>query len=89
MKQNYPGAPTMILENPKNSDVMVDFLVGPPDASFVEYNVFLYAKRPAGGIIAYQYALRTYDDVPEFVKNLTATRERLRNEMADTGLQAK
>ena len=41
---------------------IIDFLVGPPDNSFVEYNVFKYAKRPAGGIIAQQYALRAYGE---------------------------
>lgn len=89
VKQNYPGAPTQILENPTSGDVMIDFLVGPPDGSFVEYNVFQYSKRPAGGTVAQQYALRAYGDTAKFLKDLEATRERVLNEMADHGLQAK
>lgn len=89
VKQNYPGAPTQLVENPNNGDVMIDFLVGPPDGSFVEYNVFQYSPRPAGGTVAQQYALRAYGDTTKFLKDLEATRERLLNEIADHGLQAK
>jgi hypothetical protein len=90
VKQNYLGAPTQIVENPNNGDVMVDFLVGPPDGSFVEYNVFQYSKRPQGGTVAQQYARRAYgDDVEAFGKNISATRDRLLNEMADHGLEAR
>lgn len=89
VKQNYPGAPTQMLENPNTGDVMIDFLVGPPDGSFVEYNVFQYKKRAAGGTVAQQYALRAYGDTTNFLKDLETTRSRLLNEMADHGLQSK
>jgi len=89
VKQNYPGAPTQMVENPTSGDVMIDFLVGPPDGSFVEYNVFQYKKRPEGGTVAQQYALRAYGDTTKFLKNLETTRTRLLNEMADHGLQSK
>ncbi|MGD9632512.1 MAG: hypothetical protein AB7G28_05330 [Pirellulales bacterium] len=89
VKQDYPGAPTQLVENPNNGDVMIDFLVGPPDGSFVEYNIFQYSKRPAGGTVAQQYALRAYGDTSEFLKNLESTRGRLLNEMADHGLESK
>lgn len=86
VKQNYPGAPTQVVENPTNGDTIVDFLVGPPDGSFVEYNIFQYKKREAGGIVAYQYAIRAYGDTAPFLKDLDNTRGRLLNEMADNGL---
>jgi hypothetical protein len=89
VKQNYPGAPTQMVENPTSGNVMIDFLVGPPDGSFVEYNVFQYSQRPAGGTVAQQYALRAYGDTTKFLKNLETTRGRLLNEMADHGLQSK
>ena len=61
-----------------------------PDGSFVEYNVFQYSKRPAGGVVAQQYSLRAYgDDIATFTKDLSATRDRLLNEMADHGLETK
>lgn len=90
VKQNYPGAPIQLVENPINGDVMIDFLVGPPDGSFIEYNVFQYSKRHAGGVVAQQYALRAYGaDIAAFNKGLSATRDRLLNEMADHGLESK
>ena len=89
VKQNYPGAPTQIVENPNNGDVMIDFLVGPPDGSFVEYNVIQYSKRLQGGTVAQQYARRAYgDDIAAFTEKLSATRDRLLNEMADHGLES-
>lgn len=89
VKLNYSGAPTQLVENPNNGDVMIDFLVGPPDGSFVEYNIFQYSQRPGGGSVAQQYALRAYGDTTKFLKNLEDTRTRLLNEMADHGLQSK
>ena len=89
VKQNYPAPPTQTVENPTNGDTIVDFLVGPPDGSFVEYNIFKYTKRKAGGIVAYQYAIRAYGDTDKFLKDLDRTRGRLLNEMADDGLLTK
>lgn len=88
VKQTYPGAPHNMAENPDTGDTVIDFLVGPPDGSFVEYNIFKYAKRPGGGTIAQQYAVRNYDNQAEFAeKELPAIRDRVINEMATDGLQ--
>jgi hypothetical protein len=89
VKQSYPGAPWQSVDNPNGNETIIDFLVSAPDDSFVEYNVFKYAKREAGGIVAQQYALRAYGDDKSFLKDLSATRDRLINEMADHGLQDK
>lgn len=89
VKQNYPGAPSQSVDNPHGNETIIDFLVSAPDDSFVEYNIFKYAKREAGGIVAQQYALRAYGDDKSFLKDLSATRDRLINEMADHGLQNK
>lgn len=88
VKQTYPGAPHNMAENPDTGETVIDFLVGPPDGSFVEYNIFKYAKRPGGGTIAQQYAVRNYDNPAEFAeKELPAIRGRVINEMATDGLQ--
>lgn len=88
VKQTYPGAPHNMAENPDTGETVIDFLVGPPDGSFVEYNIFKYAKRPGGGVIAQQYAVRNYDNPTEFAdKELSAIRGRVINEMATDGLQ--
>lgn len=88
VQQNYPGAPHNMAENPDAGDTVIDFLIGPPDGSFVEYNIFKYSKRPGGGVIAQQYAVRNYDNPSEFTeKELPSIRGRVINEMADDGLQ--
>ncbi len=88
VKKNYPGAPHNMAENPDTGETVIDFLVGPPDGSFVEYNIFKYAKRPAGGVIAQQYAVRAYGNTDEFVKDvLPAIQGRVIDEMTTTGLK--
>jgi hypothetical protein len=89
VKQTYPGAPTQTVENPTTGETIVDFLVGPEDNSFVEYNVFKYAKRDGGGTVAQQYAIRSYGNTEQFLKDLPEVRSRLLDEMAATGLEAK
>jgi hypothetical protein len=72
---------------PETGDVIVDFVVWPPDVSFVEFNVFKYSKREEGGIEAQQYAVRAYGkEGQEFLKGLKAVRERLVPLMAEDGL---
>jgi hypothetical protein len=88
LKKKYPLSPSSLIENPKTGSVIVDFVVWPDDASFAEFNVFLYEKRAGGGLISQQYALRAYnDDAEEFLKNLRPVRERLVDQMAKEGLQ--
>jgi len=88
VQQTYPGAPHNMADNPETGETVIDFLVGPPNGSFVEYNIFKYAKRPEGGVIAQQYAVRNYDNPAEFTeKELPAIRGRVINEMATDGLQ--
>jgi hypothetical protein len=85
--EQYPGAPTNLVNDPKGSDAVIEFVVSPPDDSFAEYNLFKYAKDPAGGVVAEQYALRGYGDRQKFLDSLTECRQRLLDEMAASGLQ--
>jgi hypothetical protein len=87
LKKQYPQSPMAILEQPESGDVIIDFVVWPPDASFVEFNVFRYQKNPQGGLVAEQYALREYQNPEAFLKGLRPLRERLVNLMASEGLQ--
>ena len=84
--EQYPGAPTNIQNDPKGNDAVIEFVVNAPDDSFAEYNLFKYAKDADGGVIAEQYALRTYGDRKAFMDGLTARRQKLLDEMATTGL---
>lgn len=86
LKQKYPDSRSAIIENPTTGEVIVDFVLWPPDASFVEFNVFKYGRKPEGGMIAEQYALRAYQDQEAFLKGLRPVRERL-VELMTQGLQ--
>ena len=86
LNKQYPDSPSSIIENPTTGEVIVDFVVWPPDASFVEFNVFKYSKNPEGGLVSQQYALREYKDAEGFLKGLRPVRERLVELMTD-GLQ--
>lgn len=91
VKESYPGAPTQLIENPETGDTILDFIVGPEDGSFAEYNVFKYSQRDGGGVVAEQYALRAYgkQDIEAFLKKLPEVRSRVLDEMAATGLEKK
>lgn len=88
---SYPGAPTNMFDNPESDDAIIEFVVESPAESpaesFVEYNLFKYSKDPDGGVVAQQYALRTYGDEEKFLKRLKSVRQSLLDEMATTGLQ--
>jgi hypothetical protein len=87
LKKKYPMSPSSLIENPTTGGVIVDFVVWPEDASFAEFNVFRYEKRPGGGIISQQYAQRAYGaDSESFLKNLRPVRQRLIDLMAKDGL---
>jgi len=90
LKAKYPQSPSAVIENPKTGAVVLDFVVWPEDTSFVEFNVFRYEKRPGGGLISQQYAIRAYGDRAEpFLLGLREVRERLVEKMAGEGLQVE
>lgn len=88
-RDTYTNTPGGSIENPTTGDTIIHFCTWPNDESFLEYNVFKYSKRPGGGTVAWQYAVRVYGDATEFAKNLPALSERLVNEMADHGLKSQ
>lgn len=87
LKRNHPDAPSSIIENKATGEVIVDFIVWPPDRAFTEFNLFRYGKRDGGGVVAQQYALRVYGDPTAFLRGLKAERVRLLDAMAKQGLQ--
>ena len=93
VSESYPGAPTNMVEKPDVDEAIIEFVVESPDGAsaeaFVEYNLFKYVKDPKGGVVAQQYALRTYDDKAKFLTHLKEIRQGLIDEMAATGLQEK
>ncbi len=87
VRENNPDAKSIMVENPKNGDVVIDFITWPRDQSFVEFNIFRYTKK-SGGLLMEQYSQRAYgDDVREFLIKLKSERQRLVNLMAKSGLK--
>jgi hypothetical protein len=87
LKQQNPAAQSAMIENPATGEVIVDFVTWPADRAFVEFNVFKYARKPGGGLVAQQYALRDYQDTTGFLRSLRPVRERLVGLMAKEGLR--
>jgi hypothetical protein len=87
LKQQNPAAQSATIENPATGEVIVDFVTWPADRAFVELNIFKYARRPGGGLLAQQYALREYQDTTGFLQRLRPVRERLVGLMAREGLR--
>jgi hypothetical protein len=87
LKKQNSKAPSSMVQNQKTGEVMVDFIAMSPDSSFVEFNIFKYGPRSGGGVVAQQYALRAYTDIPTFLRGLKPERVRLLEIMATTGLQ--
>jgi hypothetical protein len=90
LKKQYPKSPSAIKEDPDTGAVILDFVVWPEDASFVEFNVFRLEKRAGGGLVSQQYAVRAYGDAAEpFLKDLASERARLVGQMTSQGLQVE
>lgn len=88
LKRSTPDAPMSMIQHPQSGDVIVDFITWPADRAFVEFNLFRYGKRPGGGVVAQQYALRAHGDASDFLRKLETERPRLVDAMAKHGLQA-
>jgi len=88
LKRSYPDAPSSLIENKATGEVIVDFVAGPDNGAFTEFNLFRYGTRDAGGVVAQQYALRVYGDAGDFLRGLRAERKRLLELMAKEGLKA-
>jgi hypothetical protein len=87
VRGNNPEAKSIMVENPKNGDVIIDYVTWPQDQSFVEFSIFRYSKK-GGGLLMEQYARRAYGkDVREFLVKLKSERQRLVDLMAKGGLK--
>jgi hypothetical protein len=61
-----PQARSDVLANDKTGEAMINFLTWPPDASFMEFNVFRYIKsRDGKAVVSLQLAYRFTDRSPE------------------------
>jgi hypothetical protein len=81
IRQRYPTAKYKVINNPKTSEAIIDFLLPVPESAMMEFNVFKYA--PAGdGLVALQFARRVKLGEID-AQELSAIRQRAIKEMAD------
>lgn len=82
------GARSSIIRNPKNGEVIVDYLLTSAEGGFSEFQVCRYARRAGGGLVCQQYGLRAYGDAQdEFLRELRERRPRLVEAMGRQGLE--
>jgi len=86
LHERDPRARSSMIQNPKTGEVIVDF-VSVSGNDFVEFDIFKYAKKPGGGVVAEQYALRNYKDIAGFLRALQPLRPRLLDLMTTTGFK--
>lgn len=85
-KHQYPLSQFAIISNENKGAVILDFVAYPRYLEFVEYNVWMFQKNGTYGLIAYQYAVRDYENPKELLSNVEPLRQRLRKAMIDDGL---
>jgi hypothetical protein len=92
LKRRGSDIPYDVRTDSRTKAVTVDFLIWPEgaakpeNAEYVEYNIFRYEPKRGGGLQAQQYAIRSYDNKFDFVKNLRNWKDRLVRQMTDEGL---
>jgi hypothetical protein len=91
IKAHNPQVQMALKHYEDRGESVIDFVTWPADLAFVEFNVFKYAKLKDGGVVAYQYALRSYGDEEskKFLREFRPVRERLVKLMAEKGLDTK
>jgi hypothetical protein len=87
VKQSDARSKPIIAYNPKTKVAIIDFVAWPKDDSYAEFNIFRVEPATNGrGIVAYQYAVREYQDTKKFVRGLKDLRAKTIQEMTDRGL---
>jgi hypothetical protein len=93
LEKTNPKFPSDYKIDQDSGAAIIEFIMWPGqgdagDAQFVEYNVFKYTKRPEGGLVAEQYALRAYGaDIGGFLRTLAPIKDRVRESMMKSGLK--
>lgn len=76
IKSNYPKAPSQVLVNERKTEAILDFLIWPPDRTFMEFNVFRYVKSTDGrAVVSLQLAYRFTDASPEGAQRFKELRQ--------------
>lgn len=82
LQKSNPLARFQLLVKEDESEAMIDFITWPKDASYAEFNIFRYRKRPGEpGLISYQFAYRFTDTSPDSTERFKQDRTRWVEEM--------
>jgi hypothetical protein len=83
LQQMQPEAKYRLLEKEDGSEAIIDFITWPADASYLEFNIHRYLKKPGlPGLVSYQFAYKFTDTSPESEKKFQELRATWVDEMS-------
>ncbi len=83
LQQMQPEAKYRLLEKEDGSEAIIDFITWPADASYLEFNIHRYLKKPGlPGLVSYQFAYKFTDTSPESQQKFQELRAKWVDEMS-------
>jgi hypothetical protein len=83
LNQAQPAAKHQLLVKEDGTEALLDFLIWPQDASYVEFNVFRLIQTEDEGLVSYQFAFRFKDTSPESIEKFKKARQLWLEEMRE------
>ena len=84
LQQMQPEAKYRLLEKEDGSEAIIDFITWPADASYLEFNIHRYLKKPGlPGLVSYQFAYKFTDTSPESQRKFQELRAKWVDEMSE------
>jgi hypothetical protein len=89
LKNINPAAQSNIIVSKEKNEAIIDFLTWPADQSYMEFNIFRYAKsEDSKGVVSLQLAYRFKpDNSPETIQKFRKTRSDLINWVAGVNIK--
>lgn len=83
VKAANPQAQTRVIANKEKGEALIDFLTWPPDGTYLEFNIFRYARSLDGNaVVSVQFAYRFTDRSSESVERFKQLRQSWINQAA-------
>lgn len=84
VKASNPKAQSGVITNKDKTEAIVDFVTWPPDAKFMEFNVFRYVRSQDGkALVSLQLAHRFSDTSPDATERFRKLRQSWLKQVAD------
>lgn len=84
--EQNPRARSSVGYDRVKNEAIIDFTTWPAGGEYLEFNIFKYKQDGRGGLIAHQYAVRTYGDKTAFMKDLAKLRAKAFKTMTTQGV---